>query len=58
MLFSHLSGNVSNDQAFEERDQFEVDLNEGAKSDGFIGYTDGIFDFVRPNVLNALCMDQ
>jgi hypothetical protein len=41
-------------QALEQGDQTKVDSHRGAEDDGLAGGTDGVFDFVGPDVLDGL----
>lgn len=54
MAFDQLRRNLTDSEAFQKRDQFEVDMNGGSKDDSFGRGGYGIFDLVWPDVIDRL----
>lgn len=52
MALDQLRRDQPNTQTLEQRDQPEVDSHVGSKDDGFCWSADGVFDFIRPNIVH------
>ena len=54
VVLNQLTRNEPNLQAFQQRNQAEVDPHEGAKNNRLAGRADGVFDLIGPNVFDRL----